>query len=57
MAGAYIGNDAQQAFIVVGVIVLALGLGFIFASVFAYIVSSRLGLFPPKAVPESHSNA
>ncbi len=57
MAGAYIGDEAQQAFIVVGVIVLALGLGFIFASLMAYLVSSRLGLFPPKTAPESQSNA
>ncbi len=57
MAGVYIGNDAQQAFFVVGVIVLALGVGFIFASVFAYVMSSRLGLFPPKAARESQSNA
>jgi hypothetical protein len=57
LAASSIGSDAQQAFIVVGVIVLALGLGFIFASLMAYLVSSRLGLFPPKALPESHSNA
>jgi hypothetical protein len=57
LAGIYIGSDAQQAFIVVGVIVLSLGLGFIFASLMAYLVSSRLGLFPPKIAPETQSNA
>ena len=57
LAGVYIGNDAQQAFVVVGVIILSVGLGFILASLMAYVVSSRLGLFPPKQVPESQSNA
>jgi len=58
LAGTYIGNnEAQPAFVVVGVIILALGLGFIMASVMAYVVSSRLGLLPPKTAPESQSNA
>ena len=52
----YIGNDAQQAFIVVGVIILALGVGFILASVMAYLVSSRLGLFPQRPHAESSSD-
>jgi heme/copper-type cytochrome/quinol oxidase subunit 3 len=42
-------NEAQQAFTVVGVILLALGAGFVVASVMAYLVSSRLGLFPARA--------
>lgn len=42
-------NEAQQAFTVVGVILLALGGGFVAASVMAYLVSSRLGLFPARA--------
>ena len=57
LASVYIGNEAQQAFGVVGVIILALGLGFIVASMMAYLLSSRLGLFPPKPAPESPSNA
>ena len=57
MAGSLIGTEEQQAFTVVGVIILALGIGFILASVMAYIISSRLGLFPPKPAPESQSNA
>ncbi len=44
--------EAQQAFTVVGVIILALGAGFILASVMAYLVSSRLGLFPPRTTPD-----
>jgi hypothetical protein len=45
-------NDALQAFTVVGVVVLALGIGFIIASIMAYLVSSRLGLFPNRAKPD-----
>ena len=42
-------DKAQQAFTVVGVILLALGAGFMIASAMAYLVSSRLGLFPGTA--------
>lgn len=57
LAGNYIGTEEQQAFVVVGMIILALGLGFILASVMAYIISSRLGLFPARTAPESQPNA
>jgi hypothetical protein len=57
VAAANIGAEEQQAFVVVGMIILALGLGFILASAMAYILSLRLGLFPPKPAPESRSNA
>jgi hypothetical protein len=57
IAGNRVGDDGQQAFAVVGIIILALGAGFIFASLMAYVLSSRLGLFPPKPAPESQSNA
>jgi heme/copper-type cytochrome/quinol oxidase subunit 3 len=56
MAGNYIGDDSQKAFVVVGLIILALGFGFILASVMAYLVSSRLGLFPARAAAESTSS-
>lgn len=56
MAGTYIGDESQKAFVVVGLIILALGAGFILASVMAYLVSSRLGLFPAKPVTESTSS-
>ena len=46
------GDDAHQAFVVVGVIILSLGVGFILASLMAFVVSSRLGLFPQKAAPQ-----
>ena len=49
-------NEAQQAFTVVGVILLALGAGFVVASVMAYLVSSRLGLFPVRAVAPDASS-
>lgn len=44
----WITNEANQAFTVVGVIIIALGAGFILSSTMAYLVSSRLGLFPPR---------
>jgi hypothetical protein len=56
-AGGTIGDDVQRAFTVVGVIVLALGLGFILSAVMAYVVSSRLGLFPPRHVSTDSTNA
>jgi hypothetical protein len=57
LAGMYIGDDSQRAFIVVGVIIIALGVGFMLASLMAYLVSSRLGLFPQRTAAESQSNA
>ena len=51
----FIGDEAQQAFVVVGVIILALGIGFMFASLMAFVVSSRLGLFPPRRAAETTS--
>jgi hypothetical protein len=48
--------EALQAFTVAGVIILALGIGFIFASVMAYLVSSRLGLFPDRIKPDVSPN-
>ena len=44
-------NEANQAFTVVGVVILALGAGFILSAVMAYLVSSRLGLFPQRPSP------
>lgn len=54
-AGNFIKDDAQNAMTVVGVVILSLGLGFIFASLMAFAVSSRLGLFPSKRPAESPS--
>jgi hypothetical protein len=48
-------DDAHQAFVVVGVILLSLGIGFILASLTAFVLSSRLGLFPQRPAPESQS--
>jgi hypothetical protein len=57
-AGIYIGDaDAQKALMVVGIIILSLGFGFVLASGMAFIMSSRLGLFPPKPQTESQPNA
>lgn len=54
-AGYFVKDDARDAFVVVGVIILSLGIGFIFASLMAFLVSSRLGLFPSKAAQVSGS--
>jgi len=51
MAAPSVGDEARQAFHVVGVIILALGTGFIISSVMAYLVSNRLGLFPQRPSP------
>ncbi|MDP2319640.1 MAG: hypothetical protein Q8O42_09920 [Acidobacteriota bacterium] len=51
-----VATEAQQAFTVVGVILLALGAGFIVASGMAYLVSSRLGLFPARAAATDASS-
>ena len=54
----FITDEAHQAFVVVGVIVLALGIGFILASLMAFVLSSRLGLFPQRPAPNrSPTNA
>jgi hypothetical protein len=52
----WIANEANQAFTVVGVIILALGVGFILSAVMAYLVSSRLGLFPPRRTADAGSD-
>ncbi|HJU43048.1 MAG TPA: hypothetical protein VJ691_09545 [Vicinamibacterales bacterium] len=52
-AGSVIGDEVQRGFAAIGIIVLALGLGFILSSIMAYLVSSRLGLFPPRRVADS----
>jgi hypothetical protein len=54
-AGNFVKDDAHDAVIVVGVIILSLGVGFILASLMAFAVSSRLGLFPQRPAPESQS--
>lgn len=54
-AGTVVKDDAHDAFMVVGVIVLSLGLGFVFASLMAFAVSSRLGLFAKPTPQESES--
>ena len=54
-AGNFVKDDAHDAIIVVGVIILSLGVGFVIASMMAFVVSSRLGLFPQRPAPESQS--
>ena len=58
-AGTFVKDDAHDAIVVVGVIILSLGLGFVLASLMAYVLSSRLGLFPERRTsePQSQSNA
>jgi hypothetical protein len=55
LAAIYVSDEAHEPFVVVGVIILALGAGFILAAISAYIVSARLGLFPPRPAQSSES--
>jgi len=55
VAAGTIGDDVQRAFTVVGVILFSLGIGFLIAALMAFIVSSRLGLFPARPTPQSDS--
>jgi hypothetical protein len=55
VAAGTIGDEVQRAFTVIGIILLSLGLGFLFASLMAFAVSSRLGLFPARPAPQSDS--
>jgi hypothetical protein len=55
VAAGEIPDDVQRAFTVVGIILLSLGIGFLFAAFMAFAVSSRLGLFPARPTPDSGS--
>ncbi|HEX7282502.1 MAG TPA: hypothetical protein VF239_10630 [Vicinamibacterales bacterium] len=55
VAAGTIADDVQRAFTVVGIILLALGIGFLIASLMAFMVSSRLGLFPPRPTTDTGS--
>ncbi len=55
VAAGTIGDDVQRAFTVVGVILFSLGVGFLIAALMAFVVSSRLGLFPARQAPQSDS--
>jgi len=55
VAAGTIGDEVQRAFTVVGIILLSLGIGFLFASLMAFAVSARLGLFPARTTPQSSS--
>jgi len=52
----WVTNEANQAFTVVGVVILALGAGFILSAMMAYLVSSRLGLFPQRPAADVRSD-
>ena len=49
------GARPDYAFTVVGIILLALGIGVLIAAVMAYLLSSRLGLFPARPAPNTGS--
>ena len=55
VAAGTIADDAQRAFTVVGIILLALGIGFLIASLMAFMVSARLGLFPARPTTDTGS--
>jgi hypothetical protein len=56
VAAGTIGDEIQPAFTVVGIILLSLGIGFLLASMMAFVLSSRLGLFPARPAPSAGSN-
>ena len=56
-AGSSIGEEVQRGFNAIGIIVLSLGVGFVLASLMAYLVSSRLGLFQPRRIASDSGNA
>jgi hypothetical protein len=56
LAANSVNDEAQRAFAVIGVILLSLGTGFMLASLMAYLVSARLGLFP-KAAPAQETSS
>ena len=56
LAASSVTDEAQRAFSVIGVILLALGTGFMLASLMAYLVSARLGLFPKAAADPDASS-
>jgi hypothetical protein len=41
-----VSTEAAEGFFIIGVLAVALGVGFTASAVLAYVVSSRLGLFP-----------
>ena len=48
-----VSEDAAEGFFIIGVLAVALGVGFTASAVLAYVVSSRLGLVPrPKSSGE-----
>jgi hypothetical protein len=49
-------NEAANAFNIVGTIIVALGAGFVLSAVMAYLVSSRLGLFPQRPSHDASSD-
>ena len=55
VAAGTLGDDVQRAFTVVGIILLSLGIGFLLAAMMAFLVSSRLGLFPARPAPDTGS--
>ena len=55
VAAGTLGDDVQRAFTVVGIILLSLGIGFLLAAMMAFLVSSRLGLFPARPAPNTGS--
>jgi hypothetical protein len=55
VAAGTIADDVQRAFTVVGIILLALGIGFLIASLMAFMVSARLGLFPARPTTDTGS--
>jgi hypothetical protein len=56
-AAALVVTDVQPAFQIVGIIIIALGIGFLLSAVLAFIVSARMGLIAARAATPSSDHA
>jgi hypothetical protein len=56
-AGALVVTDVQPAFQIVGIIIIALGIGFLLSAILAFIVSARMGLIAARTATPSSDHA
>jgi hypothetical protein len=56
-AAALVVNEVQPAFQIVGIIIIALGIGFLLSAILAFIVSARMGLIAARTATPSSDHA
>jgi hypothetical protein len=56
-AAALVVTDVQPAFQIVGIIIIALGIGFLLSAILAFIVSARMGLIAARSATPSSDHA